>query len=307
MKFAAIDIGSNAVRLLICNVTHRKKNPLIKKELLVRSPIRLGEQAFIDGKIYDNKITMLTKAMSAYRNLMDIYGVKHYKACATSAMREAANGNEILQHIKEQTDISINIISGQKESTTIFEIYRKHLKEHEHKTFMSIDVGGGSTELVLFHNDKIIASQSFKIGTLRVLNEQVKPETWDSMKGWLENLAAQYPNIHGLGSGGNIIKIHKIYVKDNHKKPITPELLKHVDEHLNSFTLRERIHTLGLKPDRADVIVPATTIFRNVLQWAKMKKLFVLKMGLSDGIIKELYQKHYTEMSQTSFEKFTKK
>ncbi len=306
MKFAAIDIGSNAVRLLICNVTPRPKNPLIKKELLVRSPIRLGEQAFIDGQIYDNKVIMLTKAMSAYRNLMDIYGVKHYKACATSAMREAANGNDIIQRIKQETDIDINIISGQKESTTIFETYRKHLKEHEHKTFMSIDVGGGSTELVLFHNDEIIDAKSFKIGTLRVLNEQVKDETWKEMKDWLQNWSAQYPNIYGLGSGGNIIKIHKIYVKDNHKKPITPELLKQVDEHLNSFTLRERIHTLGLKPDRADVIVPATTIFRNVLKWTQMEKLFVLKMGLSDGIIKELYKKHYTEMVEMPSKKLEK-
>jgi len=300
LKFAAIDIGSNAVRLLICNVSKNDGRSLIKKELLVRSPIRLGEQAFLDGRIYDNKINMLTKAMSAYRNLMDIYGVRHYKAFATSAMREAENGEEIVARIKRQIDIDIEIISGQNESVTIFETYRKKLQDHEHQTFMSVDVGGGSTELVLFHEDKIIDSKSFKIGTIRLLNEQVEESTWDALKNWLTPLVEKYPKIYGLGSGGNIIKIHKLYVNGSQKTPITPEILAHVDEHLNGFTLRERIHVMGLKPDRADVIIPATTIFRNVMEWTKMEKLFVLKLGLSDGIIKELYKKHKHEIISTS-------
>lgn len=288
MKLAAIDIGSNAVRLLICSVQPLDNEVKFNKELLVRAPVRLGDQAFLDGKIHDNKIRMLTKSMNAFKNLIDVYKVDYFKAFATSAMREAKNHPKIVKEINKETGVLINVVAGVKEADTIFKAYSGMLKKQEHPTFMNIDVGGGSTEMVLFHKGKVVENKSFKIGTIRVLNDLVERDTWMAMKDWLKEQKSQYPNIHGLGSGGNIIKINKLYFQ----KPITLGALRETRSYLESFTLRERIQKLGLKPDRADVIVPASKIFCNVMEWGGIKKMFVPKIGLSDGIIQEVYEEY---------------
>ncbi len=291
MKLAAIDIGSNAVRLLICSVQELEEDVKFNKELLVRAPVRLGEQSFLDGQIYDNKINMLSKAISAFKNLIDVYKVDYYRAFATSAMREAKNHPQIVEQIEAETGVHINVVKGLKEAATIFKAYKGMLAKQSHPTFVNIDVGGGSTEMTVFHNGQVVADHSFKIGTLRVLNYLVDDNKWNEMRDWLHQVKKEYPNMHGLGSGGNIIKINKIYF-DSSKEAMRLSALKAIKSHLESFTLRERIKQMGLKPDRADVIVPAATIFCNVLEWGSIKKLYVPKIGLSDGIIREVYDEY---------------
>jgi len=293
LKIAAIDIGSNAVRLLICKVNIINEKVVYTKELMVRAPIRLGEQAFIYGEIYENRIQLLAKAMQSFKNLMEIYQVTHYKAFATSAMREAQNGKEVIDRIYAETNIKIDKIDGDKEATTIFENYKNRINEkHEGDTFLSIDVGGGSTELILFNEEKILAFRSFKTGTLRVKNFLVDDSLWIEMEKWLKALKKEHHPKIGFGSGGNIIKIHKLYMDGNFKKPITLTALKEAKKHLESFNLRQRIHEMGLKPDRADVIVPAAEIFTRVMTYGGINKLYIPKMGLSDGIIKLVYEEY---------------
>lgn len=289
MKLAAIDIGSNAIRLLICSVQELEEEVLFNKELLVRAPIRLGEQSFLDGKIHENKIQLLSKALSAFRNLMEIYQVDHYKAIATSAMRMAENHPSIVDRIKNETAVFIDVIQGKKEAKTIHQALKGVLAKKNASTFLSIDVGGGSTEMVLFHNKEVVAHESFEIGTIRVLNYLVPDEEWKAMQTWLEGLRNEYPEPIGLGSGGNIIKIHKLYLS-NQSEPLTRQALDAIKMHLESFSLRDRIKQLGLKPDRADVIVPASEIFSKVMDWSGMQKILVPKIGLSDGIIRDVYE-----------------
>jgi len=289
LKLAAIDIGSNAVRLLICNVLQKKnKKVSLNKELLVRAPIRLGEQSFLDGEIFENKIVLLSKACSAFKNLMEIYGVEHFKTFATSAMREAKNHDQIVDRIKAETGVEIDVVPGKKEAEIIYFAFSDLLSNQMHDTFLNIDVGGGSTEFVIFHNGKVVENRSFKIGTLRVLNGIVKDSSWGKMKEWLEKISAEYDNIYGLGSGGNIVKIHKLFF-DNINEAILPKTLKEIKEELDSFTVRERMINYDIKSDRADVIAPAAEIFTKILEWGKIKRLFVPKIGLSDGIIREVY------------------
>lgn len=303
MKFAAIDIGSNAVRLLICNVNHINGKPIYKKELLVRAPVRLGEQAFLDGVIHENKVQLLSKSIMAFRNLMEIYQVDFHKAFATSAMRNASNGPEIVERIKQETGIQIDKIDGKKEAITIFENYRNNISDHpKESTFLSIDVGGGSTEMILFNQEKIIDYQSFKIGTLRVKNFLVEEDNWVAMRKWLTGLQDNYSPEVGFGSGGNIIKIHKIYFEGLYENPITLPELKEAKTHLSSFSLRERIQQMSLKPDRADVIIPASEIFINVMHWAGIEKLFIPKLGLSDGIIRLVYEEYQKNQAAKSKE-----
>ena len=298
MKLAAIDIGSNAVRLLICNVLQKKNKKIsLNKELLVRAPIRLGEQSFLDGEIFENKIVLLSKACSSFKNLMEIYGVEHFKTFATSAMREAKNHNEIVERIKAETGVEIDVVPGTKEAEIIYFAFSDLLANQMHDTFLNIDVGGGSTEFVIFHNGKVVENKSFKVGTLRVLNGIVKDNTWEEMKLWLEKTSEEYDNIYGLGSGGNIVKIHKLFFT-NPNEAIIPKTLKEIQKELDSFTVRERMINYDIKADRADVIAPAAEIFNRVLEWGKIRRLFVPKIGLSDGIIREVYNDYLREQGK---------
>ncbi|HEY0667992.1 MAG TPA: exopolyphosphatase [Sphingobacteriaceae bacterium] len=290
MRFAAIDIGSNAVRLLIAEVVFGADEPWFKKSTLIRVPLRLGDDAFLDKKISDHKTEDLIKTMVAFRNLMDVYKVSDYMACATSAMREAANGKAIVNRIKKSANIDLEIIAGQREANII---YSSHIEQHldRKKNYLYIDVGGGSTELSIFSANKLVASRSFDIGTIRILDNQDKDETWKEMKEWIRQHGKAHKNLIGIGTGGNINKLFKMSEeKDN--TPLGILKIQAMFRELNSYSLKERISVLGLNPDRADVIVPACEIYLAVMKWAGVKQIFVPKVGLVDGIIQLLLEKN---------------
>ncbi|PHS54625.1 MAG: exopolyphosphatase [Lutibacter sp.] len=290
-KLAGIDIGSNAVRLLVTNVITEKKggNPIFKKSALVRVPIRLGADSFIKGKISEeNKIRMI-KAMKAFRLLMEIHGVKKYKACATSAMREASNGIEVANEIFNKTSVKIDIIDGKKEAAIIFSTDLSNIIERD-KSYLYVDVGGGSTEFTIFSSGKILNSKSFKIGTVRLLNfsKSETKEIWNEIEIWIKANTQNLTKLSLIGSGGNINKIFKL----SGKQLGTPLSLIYMKAHyhfLKKMTYEQRILELSLNPDRADVIVPATKIYLSAMEWSGATKIYVPKIGLADGIIKSIY------------------
>ena len=287
-KYAAIDIGSNAIRLLIATVIEKKNRPpQFKKTSLVRVPIRLGADVFLEDKISEKNYLRMLDAMNAYQLLMKTHGVVKYRACATSAMREATNGAEIAKKIKKETNIDIEIIDGRDEAAIIASTDLKDLIETE-KSFLYVDVGGGSTEFTIFANRKIVASKSFKLGTVRILNDMVRESKWDDVKKWIKKNTESFEKISLIGSGGNI---NSIYKNSGTKlgKPLSYFFLTNYFEKLKSYTYHERIFELQMNPDRADVIVPATKIYLSAMKWSKAKSIYVPKIGLSDGIIKSLY------------------
>ena len=287
-KYAAIDIGSNAIRLLIATVIEKKdRPPQFKKTSLVRVPIRLGADVFLEDKISEKNYLRMLDAMNAYQLLMKTHGVVKYRACATSAMREATNGVAIAQRIKKETSIDIEIIDGSDEAAIIASTDLKDLIETE-KSFLYVDVGGGSTEFTIFANRKIVTSKSFKLGTVRILNDMVRESMWGDVKKWIKKNTESYEKISLIGSGGNI---NSIYKNSGIKlgKPLSYFFLTNYFEKLKSFTYHERIFELQMNPDRADVIVPATKIYLSAMKWSKAKSIYVPKIGLSDGIIKSLY------------------
>ena len=289
MKFAAIDIGSNAVRLLFSQVIEDKKTNTFKKDALFRVPLRLGEDVFVNGEISKDKISSLVDTMIAFKFLIKAYKPMNYMACATSAMREAGNKNEVLKKIKKESGIKLKVISGKEEADII---YSNQIAEKLDKdgTYLYIDVGGGSTELTLISESRILSSQSFNIGTVRFLKKKELKSEWMKMEKWLKVNTILYNSISGIGSGGNINKIFRMSgTKDG--KPLSLKNLKRIFNELKAHTLEERITELGLRPDRADVIIPAANIFLSVMKWAKIKNLYVPQVGLSDGIIHVLYEK----------------
>ncbi len=289
LRYAAIDIGSNAVRLLIADITQNDHNNF-KKNTLVRVPLRLGDDAFLDQELSEKKINDLVKTMIAFRNLMDVYHVTQYLACATSAMREAKNGKEVIDKIKELANIDIEIVEGQREASII---YSNHIEENLDikKSYLYIDVGGGSTELSVFVNRQPIASKSFNLGTIRILDNQDKEETWNEMKEWIKENTKDLKQIAGIGTGGNINKLFRMSgEKDD--MPLSFLKLKNMYNELNAYSLKERISVLKLNQDRADVIIPACEIYLTVMKWAGIKQLFVPKVGMVDGIINLLIEEN---------------
>ena len=289
LRYAAIDIGSNAVRLLIADITHNDKGNF-KKNTLVRVPLRLGDDAFLDQKLSEKKIDDLVKTMIAFRNLMDVYHVTEYLACATSAMREAKNGEEVIAKIKELANIDIEIIEGQREASII---YSNHIEENLDikKSYLYIDVGGGSTELSVFVNKQPVASKSFNLGTIRILDNQDKEETWNEMKDWIKEHTKELKQVVGIGTGGNINKLFRMSgEKDD--MPLSFLKLRNMYNELNSYSLKERISILKLNQDRADVIIPACEIYLTVMKWAGIKQIFVPKVGMVDGIINLLMEEN---------------
>ena len=290
-KYAAIDIGSNAIRLLIANVIskNRTKNPQIKKASLVRVPIRLGADTFVKGKISEENKLRMIDAMNAFKLLMNVHGVEKYRACATSAMREAENGKKIIKEICDQAKIKIEIIDGKTEAEIIFSTDLAELIQ-EDKSYLYVDVGGGSTELTVFSEGKLVNSKSFKIGTVRLLNKMVdKKEMWKSIEKWIKENTKGMKRMTLIGSGGNINKIYKMSGRAPGKSLSYIYLNAHY-KFLKQMTYDERITELDLNPDRADVIIPATKIYLNAMKWSGANKIIVPKIGLSDGIIKTLYQ-----------------
>ncbi|UCZ55860.1 exopolyphosphatase [Desulfurispirillum indicum] len=289
MKLAAIDIGSNAVRLLISHVYENgDSSPLIKKASLYRVPVRLGEDAFTRGHISEKKAQHLVKTMVAFRNLLDVIEPAACMACATSAMREADNGQEVMERVLNESGIQIHIIDGGMEADMICSNAIAEKLNHS-KSYLYIDIGGGSTELSFFSGGKRLESRSFDIGTIRILEGLVSSERWKEMGSWIKSTTKGHSPILGIGSGGNINKIAKIAEKDS-TSPLSLARMQKVHQHIQSHTYEERMRKLGLRPDRADVIVPAGEIILFVMEAARMSKLLVPKIGLSDGIIHHLYQ-----------------
>jgi exopolyphosphatase/guanosine-5'-triphosphate,3'-diphosphate pyrophosphatase len=291
LRYAAIDIGSNAVRLLIADIIQNNKTISFKKNTLIRVPLRLGDDAFLDKLISPNKTDELIKTMVAFRNLIDVYKVTDYLACATSAMREAKNGNLIVEKIKAQAGLDLEIVEGQREANII---YASHIEQSldRKKNYLYIDVGGGSTELSVFSNGELISSRSFNLGGIRILDNQDKDETWIEMKEWVKNMAQSYKNLSGIGTGGNINKLFKM-AEGKDGSPITFTKLRELYSYLNSFSLKDRINVLGLNQDRADVIIPACEIYLTVMKWGGVKQIFVPRVGLVDGLIQLMIDKNF--------------
>ncbi|WP_299274170.1 rod shape-determining protein [uncultured Psychroserpens sp.] len=287
-KYAAIDIGSNAVRLLISNIIEQEGRPVqFKKSSLVRVPIRLGSDVFLNGEISEENKKRMLDTMTAFNLLMKSHKVVTYKACATSAMREANNGKEIAKIISKKAKIHIDIIDGEEEAA-IIAATDLHSYIKEDKTYLYVDVGGGSTEFSVFHLGNIVASKSFKIGTVRLLKDIVKNETWLDLEHWIKKNTESYDKVDLIGSGGNINKIFKISGKAL-GKPLTYFYLTSYYHRLQTYSYEERITELGLNQDRADVIIPATKIYLSAMKWSGSKDIYVPKIGLSDGIIKSVY------------------
>ena len=292
VKYGAIDIGSNAIRLLVTNIIESEnddRDPQFKKSSLVRVPIRLGADAFVTGIISDENIDRMIDTLKAFKLIMKVNGVSKYKACATSAMREASNGKLIVDTILKETDVKIDIIDGKKEAAIISSTDLSSLIKSD-STYLYVDVGGGSTEFTLFSKGKIINSKSFKIGTVRLINN-TKSENkliFKKVQKWIEDNTEDYKRISLIGSGGNINKLFKMSGREL-GKPISYIYLNAQYQFLKKMTFQERISELGLNPDRADVIIPATKIYLSAMKWSGARKIFVPKIGLSDGIIKSLY------------------
>ena len=263
---------------------------MFKKAELIRVPLRLGEDAFVMGSISEKKTEKLVTAMKAFRSLISVYDAVDYRACATSAMRDAENGQQIIQRIRQEAGLNVEIIDGKTEADII---YSNHIAEDldKDKAYLYIDIGGGSTELSFFWKGKMVASRSFNIGTLRMLHNQVTKETWNEMKEWVSQNAKAYKEIIAIGSGGNINKLYKMSQKKD-KKPLSYTKLRNMYDILRSYTLEERITVVGLNPDRADVIMPASKIVLSVMKTAGIEKMIVPQIGLSDGIVHKLYEAH---------------
>jgi len=288
MRLAAIDIGSNAARLLISDVSDNYGKPEFNKINLVRVPLRLGFDVFDHKEIPLEKIDMILHTIRAYKHLIEAYDVDHVKAAATSAMRDAVNSQDIIRRVKDETGIDIEIISGGYEASLIYENHIAENMDTEH-AYLYIDVGGGSTELTFFAGNKLLFSSSFNIGTIRLLKNQVSVAAWDTMKEYVRRETRNYSDrIVAIGSGGNINKVFSIS-KRKEGKPLHIELLKDYYKEFSSFSLVDRMRIYRLREDRADVIVPALLIYVNTMRWAGAQEIYVPKIGLADGLIQHLY------------------
>lgn len=289
-KFAAIDIGSNAIRLLVSNViTTKDTAPQFKKSALVRVPIRLGADSFVEGTISEKNTDRMINAIKAFKLLMNVHGVESYKACATSAMREASNGLEIIEKIYQKTGVKINIISGKEEAEIISSTDLHELISGD-KSYLYVDVGGGSTEFTIFSKGKIIISKSFKIGTVRILNnkKEKNKDAFKKIENWIKDNTKGHRKISLIGSGGNINKLFKMSGRTE-GAPISYIYLNAQYQFLKNMSYSDRITELSLNPDRADVIIPATKIYLSAMKWSGARKIYVPKIGLADGIIKSLF------------------
>jgi exopolyphosphatase/guanosine-5'-triphosphate,3'-diphosphate pyrophosphatase len=289
VKLAAIDIGSNAARLLISEVIIDEKNKLSFNKLsLLRVPLRLGFDVFETGKISEHKTELLLYTMKSFINLMHAYEVKFLKACATSAMRDAINSKEIIALVQKETGIEIEIISGSEEASFIYENHIAENLDKDH-SYLYIDVGGGSTELTYISNNNLIFKDSFDIGTIRLLKKMVTEEKWDEMKDDIKSKTKGHEEVTAIGSGGNINKIYSLS-KRKDTKPLSIDLLRDFYKELSNVSMEDRIKVYKLREDRADVIVPALQIYINVMRWAGASQIYVPRIGLADGLVQHLWE-----------------
>jgi len=289
-KYAAVDIGSNAIRLLIMHSINYSGGVHYKKVSLVRVPIRLGQDVFTQGKISERNKDRLVESMNAFKSLIFAHEVDQYRACATSAMRDASNGEEIAALVGKESGINIEVISGKEEADIIYSTHIENLIDSD-RNYLYVDVGGGSTEMTLFVNGQVEDSRSFNIGTIRLLNDLVSQKEWQTMEQWLKNHHANLDELEAIGSGGNINRIYKMNLKNNWKPLTKKELIKSRDL-IQGMSYEERLIQLNMNIDRADVVLHATNIFMKVCDWAKIKHIHVPKMGLSDGLVRQMHERH---------------
>lgn len=288
MLLSAIDIGSNAVRLFFSNVYEKENRIVAEKASLMRVPVRLGADVFLHHRISKEKEEDLLKTLSAFQMLIEVIKPLKVRACATSAMREADNREEVIEHIKQQTGLKIEIIDGVEEAKIVSSVQNIDLLK-DYRYSLYIDVGGGSTELSLMSHQGTERSHSFKIGTVRMLNKKVKEKEWEQMEKWLEDVKTTYPNILCVGVGGNINKISRLYGREPEKSlPFTN--MEYALDHLQKFSVKDRIYLMGMRPDRADVIVPAAKIFHFIMKTMNAPFLVVPRIGLADGIVNLMYR-----------------
>jgi len=286
---AAIDIGSNAARLLITEVLPQEDGTVqFNKKNLVRVPLRLGFDVFEKKQIGPDRMKMLLQTMQAYKYLMEAYHVHAVKACATSAMRDAENSSEIIKMVRDQTGINIEVISGDTEANLVYENHVAENMDKDH-SYMYIDVGGGSTEISFFTNGILLYKRSFNIGTIRLLKKMVTDAEWDEMKTAIKKVTLGQKEVVAIGSGGNINKVFSLSKKKDGKS-LSLELLRDYYHELEAFPLEERIARYNLREDRADVIVPALLIYINAMRWANANDIYVPKIGLADGLIHHLWE-----------------
>ena len=290
LKFAAIDIGSNGVRLLLSGVFEEGYTATFRKMSLIRMPIRLGDDAFTQKHISERKVAELVKSMIGFKHLMEAFEPLDYMACATSAMREAENGPEISDRILTEANIKIDIIDGKREAEFIFENKSADLFG-QNDAYLYVDIGGGSTDITLFSRGRNIASRSFNIGTIRLMEGLVTKSYWKKMKRWLKNCSAPFSSMAAIGSGGNINKVFRLANCKN-GRPLTEKKMLKVRRFLDYFTVEERIKELALRPDRADVIIPALDIYLKIMKWAGIEVIYVPQVGLADGIVRILYNRY---------------
>ena len=289
MKLAAIDIGSNAIRFQISSVLDTGPRILFKKMEYVRFPLRLGHDVFSDGKLSKKSIEKFKKLMLTYRLLLELYEADDYMICATSAMRESKNGKELVKQVKDEIGITINIIDGQQEAELVNKAIASYLTD---KTYLHIDVGGGSTELNLYVGGEKLKTKSFKLGSVRVLEHHDTPESWDEMKAWIkDNVKKKYGKVTAVGTGGNISKIFEL-AKLDAGKGLSLSKIKDIRKMVSGLSMEKRIYELQMNPDRADVIVPASNIYIQVMEWADAKSIIVPEVGLKDGMILHLFEKN---------------
>jgi exopolyphosphatase/guanosine-5'-triphosphate,3'-diphosphate pyrophosphatase len=289
VKLAAIDIGSNAIRFQISSVLDTGQKVMFKKMEYVRFPLRLGHDVFNDGKLSKKSIEKFKKLMLTYKLLLELYEADDYMICATSAMRESKNGKELAKQVQEEIGITINIIDGQQEAELVNKAIASYLTD---KTYLHIDVGGGSTELNLYTGGKKIKTKSFKLGSVRVLEHHDSPKSWEEMKSWIkENVKKKYGKVTAVGTGGNISKIFELAKLEN-GKGLSLSRIKEIRKMVSGLTMEQRIYDLQMNPDRADVIVPASNIYIQVMEWAESKSIIVPEVGLKDGMILHLFEKN---------------
>jgi exopolyphosphatase/guanosine-5'-triphosphate,3'-diphosphate pyrophosphatase len=288
MKIAAIDIGSNAIRLQIARVTNEIGEEPFKKVEFVRIPIRLGDDAFTDGKISKEKREIFYKAIHSFALLMDVYEVESYMACATSALREAKNGNRIVERVFEKSGLKIEIINGKRESELILKSIKQHLEPG--KSYLTIDVGGGSTEMTVIKNKKAYDSVSFDVGTIRLLDNAVKKNTWDQIEAYVKGHVKDFKNAEAIATSGTINKIAMI-INPSTDPHITTDQLDYFYKDVKKLSMIERIEKYKLNPDRADVIAPSASIYLKILGWGNIDKMHAPSAGLKDGILYELLEK----------------
>jgi exopolyphosphatase/guanosine-5'-triphosphate,3'-diphosphate pyrophosphatase len=287
-KYGAIDIGSNAVRLMVANVLKKNGKTSVKRLALIRVPIRLGDDVFTEGYISERNYERMIDAMIAFKHLMKVHDVTEYRAMATSAMRNADNGHKLIAKIRKTSGVNIEIIDGKKEAAIIFSTKLSDLIKKD-RSYIYVDVGGGSTEITVISKGKIIGSKSFRVGTVRILNGKVDKDYWSKIEKWIKEKTKGLDKIEAIGSGGNINKIFKMSGKSE-GDTLSYSFLFAKLNFLKSYTFEERVEELRLNEDRADVIIPATEIYMSAMEWAGAKKMHVPKIGLVDGIIRGIHK-----------------